>query len=150
MRLGPDGGLWFVSAAIPEYAAIDEASAGATGLYRLDLDSGEVTARAVLPKQDEPMVLGDLVFADDNTIYATESLTGALPNSIEMGAWAISAAFDGAHIWVTNQNSNTVSKLRASDGTTLGTFGAGRFPASRPPTQPPKSPYLPPFGSLSL
>jgi len=78
MRLGPDGGLWFVSAAIPEYAAIDEASAGATGLYRLDLDTGDVTARAVLPKQDEPMVLGDLVFADDNTIYATESLTGAL------------------------------------------------------------------------
>ena len=34
--------------------------------------------RAVLPKQDAAMVLGDLVFADDNTIYATESLTGAL------------------------------------------------------------------------
>ena len=78
MRLGPDGALWFASAAIPEYAAIDEASAGATGLYRLDLDSGEVTAREILPKQDVPMVLGDLVFADANTIYATESLTGAL------------------------------------------------------------------------
>ena len=78
MRLGPDGGLWFASAAIPEYAAIDEASAGATGLYRLDLDSGEVTACAILPRQDEPMVLGDLVFADANTIYLTESLTGAL------------------------------------------------------------------------
>jgi sugar lactone lactonase YvrE len=78
MRLGPDGGLWFASAAIPEYAAIDDDSAGSTGLYRLDLDSGQVTARAVLPKHDEPRVLGDLVFADDNTIYATESLTGAL------------------------------------------------------------------------
>jgi DNA-binding beta-propeller fold protein YncE len=37
-------------------------------------------------------------------------------------------AFDGANIWVGNQNSNTVTKLRASDGTTLGTFAVGRNP----------------------
>lgn len=78
MRLGPDGDLWYVSAAIPEYANVDSASNGSTGLFRLDLESGETTVKAVLPKQDEAMVLGDFVFADDNTIYATESLTGAL------------------------------------------------------------------------
>jgi hypothetical protein len=78
MRMGPASGLWYVSAAVPEYANVDADNIGSTGLFRLDLESGETTVRAVLPKQDESMVLGDLVFADDNTIYATESLTGAL------------------------------------------------------------------------
>lgn len=78
MRKGPDGGLWYVSAAVPEFANVNEASHGLTGLFRLDLKSGETTVRNVLPKQDVPLVLGDLVFADDDTIYATESLAGAL------------------------------------------------------------------------
>jgi DNA-binding beta-propeller fold protein YncE len=37
-------------------------------------------------------------------------------------------AFDGANIWVTNYalgSGNTVTKLRASDGTVLGTFTVG-------------------------
>ena len=61
MRLGPDGGLWFASAAVPEYAANSNDSNGRTGLFRFDLESGEITQRALLPKLDQPMVLGDLV-----------------------------------------------------------------------------------------
>ena len=38
------------------------------------------------------------------------------------------AAFDGAHIWVTNHLSNTVTKLRAADGATLGNFPTGDHP----------------------
>ena len=34
-------------------------------------------------------------------------------------------AFDGANIWVANENSNTVTKLRASDGALLDTFPVG-------------------------
>jgi DNA-binding beta-propeller fold protein YncE len=37
-------------------------------------------------------------------------------------------AFDGTNIWVANDDSNNVTKLRASDGTMLGTFGAGSGP----------------------
>jgi DNA-binding beta-propeller fold protein YncE len=37
-------------------------------------------------------------------------------------------AFDGASIWVGNIGSNNVTKLRASDGTVLGTFPVGFFP----------------------
>jgi len=33
--------------------------------------------------------------------------------------------FDGAHIWVTNYGDGSVTKLRASDGATLGTFPVG-------------------------
>jgi hypothetical protein len=31
-------------------------------------------------------------------------------------------AYDGSNVWVSNWNSSTVSKLRASDGVNLGTF----------------------------
>jgi DNA-binding beta-propeller fold protein YncE len=41
----------------------------------------------------------------------------------------IGVAFDGANIWVANALSNTVSKLRASDGTSLGTFTVGSGPS---------------------
>ena len=78
MRLNGAGELWFASASIPEYAAIDDESRGSTGLFRLDLESKEITHRALLPPSDKPMVLGDLVLVGDETILATESLTGAL------------------------------------------------------------------------
>jgi len=78
MRLDGDGGLWFGSAAVPEFAKNVEAESGRTGLFRLDLGSKEITHRAILPASDEAQVLGDLVFADDDTLLATESLTGAL------------------------------------------------------------------------
>ena len=45
MRVGPAGGLWYVSAAVPEYANIDGESVGSTGLFRVDLESGETTVR---------------------------------------------------------------------------------------------------------
>ena len=41
------------------------------------------------------------------------------------GASANGLAFDGANIWVANQGSNNVTKLRASDGVSLGTFPTG-------------------------
>jgi DNA-binding beta-propeller fold protein YncE len=38
-------------------------------------------------------------------------------------------AYDGANIWVTDQNAATVTKLKASTGATLGTFTVGSSPA---------------------
>ena len=78
MRLDTKGGLWFASAAIPEFIEIDEISPRQTGLFRVDLKTNQITNRALLPAGDVAMVLGDFVFADTNTIYATESLTGVL------------------------------------------------------------------------
>jgi DNA-binding beta-propeller fold protein YncE len=37
-------------------------------------------------------------------------------------------AFDGANIWVANNVSNNVTKLRASDGSNRGTFTVGNNP----------------------
>jgi len=45
------------------------------------------------------------------------------------------AIFDGANIWVANNVSNNVTKLRASTGTVLGTFAVGTAkPAIDQPT----------------
>jgi DNA-binding beta-propeller fold protein YncE len=37
-------------------------------------------------------------------------------------------AYDGQFIWVTSSAANTVSKLRASDGSLVGTYAAGLGP----------------------
>jgi hypothetical protein len=41
-----------------------------------------------------------------------------------VGSGPLGIAFDGANMWIANRGDGTVSKLRASDGKTLGTFQA--------------------------
>ena len=76
MRLHQDGSLWFASAAVPQMAQVGE-DVGKTGLFRLDVQSGEITRAAILEQHAPEQVLGDLVIAGD-LIYATDSLTGAV------------------------------------------------------------------------
>ena len=40
----------------------------------------------------------------------------------------VAVAFDGACIWAVSVNANNVTKLRANDGTILGTFSVGLAP----------------------
>jgi hypothetical protein len=49
-------------------------------------------------------------------------------NSFTVGTNPIGVAFDGANIWVANQSSNNVTKLRANDGSVLGTYSVGTWP----------------------
>jgi len=48
--------------------------------------------------------------------------------SFDVGVNPMAVAFDGACIWVANLSSNSVTKLRASDGTILGTYVVGTQP----------------------
>lgn len=77
MRFHADGSIWFASAAVAQLADVggDE---GKAGLFRYDRQSGAITQAAILPEHDEAQVLGDLIIADVNTIYTTDSLTGAV------------------------------------------------------------------------
>jgi hypothetical protein len=77
MRFHPDGSLWFASAAVPQLENVGE-DEGKTGLFRLDVETGMITKTAILPQYAPAQVLGDLIIADDNTIYATDSLSGAI------------------------------------------------------------------------
>ena len=53
---------------------------------------------------------------------------GQTANFSSGGFGAIGVAFDGANIWVANNNSNVVTKMRANDGEQLATFTAGNSP----------------------
>src|SRR5437868_7019471 len=48
--------------------------------------------------------------------------------NLSVGTSAFGVAFDGASLWVANDGSNSVTKLRASDGIVLGTFAVGATP----------------------
>ena len=77
MRFHPDGSLWFAGAAVPQLKDAGD-DVGKTGLFQVDTSTGEMILAAVLPQYEESQVLGDLVIADDNTLYTTDSLTGAI------------------------------------------------------------------------
>jgi hypothetical protein len=49
-------------------------------------------------------------------------------NQFSVGSQPWGIAFDGASIWVANFGSNSVTKLRASDGANLGNFAVGTNP----------------------
>lgn len=77
MRFDDAGGLWFASAAVPQF--VDAADVvGQSGLFRYDLDRRQISDKALLPTSDEAQLLGDLVLASSGVIYTTDSLTGVL------------------------------------------------------------------------
>ncbi len=76
MRFDDREGLWFASSRVPQYTGISDRSAYKAGLFRLNLDTLEVDHRARLPVVEGDQVLGDLVIADADTIYATDSADG--------------------------------------------------------------------------
>ena len=45
-----------------------------------------------------------------------------------VGSQPYGVAFDGENIWTANSGDGTVTKLRAADGTSLGTFKVGNLP----------------------
>jgi len=76
MRFDGRDGLWFASSRVPQYAGISDRSAYMAGLFRLDLETLEISERARLPVVEGDQVLGDLVIADDESIYTTDSIDG--------------------------------------------------------------------------
>jgi len=77
MRFDSDGGLWFASSAVPQFANAGE-DVGQSGLFRYDPKGDKISHKALLPKSDDPQVLGELLMASDNLIYTTDSLAGVL------------------------------------------------------------------------
>jgi len=48
--------------------------------------------------------------------------------TIAVGQHPMSIAFDGNNMWVTNEASNNVTKIRVGDGVVLGTYPVGAGP----------------------
>jgi hypothetical protein len=84
--------------------------------------------------------------AQENTGAAASSTPPLNPNAIALLRWypvnktaqivvpgpiaAGAIVFDGANLWVTGIFENTITKVRASDGATLGAFAVGAYPNS--------------------
>lgn len=75
MRLHGDR-LWFVSAAVEQFAALDPAEAGRSGLFSVALSDGQVTAEMLLPRAETPQVLGDLAFGPQGEVYLSDQSGG--------------------------------------------------------------------------
>jgi hypothetical protein len=56
------------------------------------------------------------------TVTKLRASDGSLLGTYPMSGFLGGIVFDGANIWVTNENMATVSELRASDGANLGSF----------------------------
>lgn len=76
MRFHEDGSLWFASAAVGQQDGVTE-ELGRTGLFRLNVETGEISHSAELPQSDSEQLLGDLVIQGDS-VFTTDSLTGAV------------------------------------------------------------------------
>ncbi len=60
-----------------------------------------------------------------SNVTVLQASSGNLVNTYSVGNAPEGIAFDGANMWVTNNTDNTVMKIRASDGTLLGTYSTG-------------------------
>jgi len=68
--------LWFVSAAIDEFAGLDPGDAGKSGLYAIDTKTGAFLVRAPLPATGNKQVLGDLIIVDEDTLLLADQADG--------------------------------------------------------------------------
>lgn len=75
MRISGDR-LWYVSSAIEQFAAMSGDDSGGNGLFAIDLRTGEVVVRSLLPSTGRRQVLGDLVFVDADTVLLADQTDG--------------------------------------------------------------------------
>jgi sugar lactone lactonase YvrE len=120
------------------YAVKSKSSETATNALSL----GGLAANTYLQTNGDGSALTNLNGANitNNTINASALASDTFPNSrnlsllgslrwdllgqrVAVGLGPIGVAFDGANIWVTNQGSSNVTKLRASDGACAGVVG---------------------------
>jgi hypothetical protein len=78
MQALDDGTAWFASSAVPQHIGHEPEDEGNAGLFRIDVDSGQIRARALLPDDGEEHVLGDVIQADAGTLYTTDSIGGTV------------------------------------------------------------------------
>ncbi len=89
---------------------------GPAGFYGVAFDGGNIWVSAPSQNSVYEIALGVNSYCQISPPIAT-------------GNGPAGMAFDGANIWVANTLDGTVIKLRASDGTNLGTFPTGLNPA---------------------
>ncbi len=103
-------------------AIADNVAAGSISLTAL-----APAAQADLDNRYAPASFSQATAGQIATLRWDQAKPGA---TFAVGSYPRSPAFDGANIWVPNYGSNTVSKIRASDGLNQDFFTVGSAPAA--------------------
>jgi DNA-binding beta-propeller fold protein YncE len=64
-----------------------------------------------------------IVNRDSNNVTKMK-LDGTIVSTHATGTFPINIVFDGTYVWVANHLSDSLTKIRTTDGTTVGTFGS--------------------------
>lgn len=98
--------------------------------YTGDITSGRIDTRTVpKPRSSGDQAKGDgAPAANPLKIALLKWYAASEAAEFKVGKFPEGVAFDGANIWVSNAGDNTVTKLRAADGSNLGTFAVGNQP----------------------
>ncbi|HWZ84211.1 MAG TPA: hypothetical protein VNW47_16405 [Terriglobales bacterium] len=72
----------------------------------------------------------DRSLSQPGAVWSVDVTTGRAFNGADVGVNPVAMAYDGANLWVVNQDSNTVTKVRGWDATVLGTFAVGTSPSA--------------------
>lgn len=123
------GLVWASTAAGPECERWDAADSGRTAVVALSARDARVVRRVELPRAPVRQLLGDFTVAPDGTVYACESLGGAVyrlrPGAdafdtlVPPGAFrspqGVAVAADGARLYVADY-ARGVAEVRLADG----------------------------------
>jgi sugar lactone lactonase YvrE len=117
----------------PRFGSMD-VTVGAVGLQGPQGLQGPPGMQGRVGPQGPPGVAGPAASAGPSGLAINPSQVALLkwaPYSgltFAVGSKPDGIAFDGANVWVANGGSDTVTKLRSSDGVNLGTFAVGATP----------------------
>ena len=108
---------------------------GGQGVSRLNNDAGYLTAAGAGTAGYITQTLADARYArlspttEQIALLKWYTAITGTGSTFPVGAFPVGIAFDGANMWVTNLNDNTVSVLRTSDGFHVMTPTVGAFPS---------------------
>ncbi len=123
------GLVWASTAAGPECARWTAADSGRTAVFALTEDGARIVRRVELPRAAARQILGDFTVAPDGTVYACESLGGAVyrlaPSAAAFETLVAPGAFrspqgaalaaDGARLYVADY-ARGIAEVRLADG----------------------------------
>jgi len=86
------GALWAATGALPEMSGYTEAMKGRAGVAEFDLETGALRRVVLVPADGGDHVLGDVLVAEDGSIFATDSVAPVL--------WRLATGADTLERWV--------------------------------------------------
>jgi sugar lactone lactonase YvrE len=105
------GALWLAMGALPQMSGFTEAMKGIGGIAEVDLQTGKVRRVVRAPADGGQHLLGDLVLAEDGTVYATDTTAPVL--------WKLAPGATALEVVARDQFKSLQGITPSADGRTL-------------------------------